>query len=133
MERIRDIGLKTWRNEIKNAIQVFHDDSNPRLKLLPGSAEKRRRFICSINTKLSQFENEYAKVKESIVLLELALWKKRMREYASEQNDGNILNQSMDRLGLDEEETSREKCRISCGSDIVIEHVLPYLVPITQR
>lgn len=27
MERVRDIGLKKWRNEITNAIQAFHDES----------------------------------------------------------------------------------------------------------
>lgn len=131
-ERVRDIGLRQWRNDITEAIQVFHDQSSPRSKMNLTQSMERSFFIQQIKAKLSQFEIDYAKVKESVVLLELALWKKRMSEYASDQNEGNNLNQSMDRLGLDEEETSREKCRISCGSDIVIEHVLPYLVPIQR-
>ena len=134
MDRVRAIGLKQWRNEITDAIGVFHDESNPWHDLSPNSYKRRRLFIQRIKAKLTKFEIEYAELKESILLLELALWKKRLSEYALEQqNEGNNLNQSMDRLGLDEEETTREKCRISCGSDIVIEHVLPYLVPITQR
>ena len=27
----------------------------------------------------------------------------------------------------------REQCRISCGADIVIEHMLPYLLPATDE
>ena len=26
----------------------------------------------------------------------------------------------------------REQCRVSCGADMVIEHVLPFLVPGTE-
>ena len=133
MKSVREIGLKQWRDEITDAIGAFHDLSKPKMKLTIKSCMKRRTFIQQIKTKIIEFEVAYIKLKESIVLLELALWKKRMSEYALEQNEeNNNLNQSMDRLGLDEEETSQEKCRISCGSDIVIEHVLPYLVPIQR-
>jgi len=132
MERVGAIGLRQWRNEITNAIQVFHDQSDPRSKINLTQSMERSYFVPQIKTKLSQYEIEYAKVKESVVLLELALWKKRMSEYVLEQSEGSNLNQSMGRLGLDEEESERQKCRISCGSDIVIEHVLPYLVPIQR-
>jgi len=87
-----------------------------------------------LNSKLGHYEREYQKLKENIVQLELALWKKRMTEDAEEEGVNNTeeLVQLMGGLGL-QEEGLREQCRIMSQSDIVILHVLPYLVPVQRK
>ena len=106
-------------------------------KLELGSCRKRRCFLSQVDTALLRFEHEYQTLKETIVQLELALWKKRISEHAEEEG-GNMeeLNQMMGGLGLQDvavEEGFREQCRITSQSDVVIEHVLPYLVPVQRN
>jgi len=137
MNRLSEIGLKQWRIDIMTFIELFDDDSNPRFKLELGSCRKRRCFLSQVDTALLRFEHEYQTLKETIVQLELALWKKRISEHAEEEG-GNMeeLNQMMGGLGLQDvavEEGFREQCRITSQSDVVIEHVLPYLVPVQRK
>ena len=117
----------------------MHDMSRPNQKLSRDSCKERNLFLSQVERKLSHFEREYQNLKETIVLLELALWKKRMTEYAEEEG-GNMdeLNQLLGGLGLQEvgvevEDGFRGQCRITSHSDIVIEHVLPYLVPVQRK
>ena len=70
-----------------------------------------------IKSKLNQYENDYNKLKEATSLIELALWK-------MELNDQSKKGRQNKKMKID-----REQYRISCGADIVIEHVLPYLLP----
>ena len=57
-----------------------------------------------------------------------------MTEDAEEEGVNNTeeLVQLMGGLGL-QEEGLREQCRIMSQSDIVILHVLPYLVPVQRK
>ena len=59
-------------------------------------------------------------------MLELALWKAKMNGSKSNNTRGRRKKMKIDEQGL------RNQCRISCGSDIVIQHVLPYLLPANQ-
>jgi len=86
---------------------------SPKLKRVP--------WLNSMDSKLIQFETEYHKMKEATSLLELALWKNKMIV-----NNGNKKRHKK-RVKI-EGSDYREKSRISCGADIVIEHVLPFLV-----
>ena len=74
-----------------------------------------------MNSKLTQFETEYTKLKEATILLELAMWKNKMCVINGNKKRHN-------KKAKMESFDYRENCRINCGSDIVIEHVLPYLV-----
>ena len=56
-------------------------------------------------------------------MLELALWKHKMND----QSRGEKQRRSKKKVKI-EESNIREHCRISCGADIVIQHMLPYLV-----
>ena len=46
---------------------------------------------------------------EVLSLLEMSIWKMKMEEEKATRGD------------------ARESCRISCGSNIVLEHVVPFL------
>ena len=55
-------------------------------------------------------------------MLELALWKMKLDELGKGENTMSNKKRKID--GSD----FRSRCRISCGADIVIQHVLPYLI-----
>ena len=56
----------------------------------------------------------YEQLKEATTLLELALWKSKIDEKSSDENDTNTV-------------INRDQYRICCGADIVVQHVLLYL------
>ena len=70
-------------------------------------------WLDRVRLKLVQYENEYNRLKEATIVLELALWKYKMEESDSKKRKRDF----------------REQSRISCRADIVIEHVLPFLMP----
>ena len=119
-KRIKELGLKEWRKIITNGIESIpdYDDSN-----------KRKASLDAIRSKLAMFETEYQNLKESTTIVELAFWKKRMNDVSNEKKEGCNVNKKMKIEAVD----AREQCRISCGADIVIEHMLPYLLPATDE
>lgn len=123
-KRVSYIGLKQWRNEITDFISSYHDyDISSYHEDDDEVDESRRRsFLANIERKLTQYEDEYHKLKEVTTILELALWKKKMDGHGQGEMRGNK------KMKLDTSDL-RSQCHISCGSDIVIEHVLPYLLP----
>ena len=105
-------------------IQTFDDGSDPGLKMSYESSIRRRNFITELLTKLAQSEIDYHNLKEACMILELVLWKKEMSDKSQDEQ------RSSKRTKLNENETSvREQYRIGCGADVVIEHVLPFLLP----
>ena len=75
----------------------------------------------AIHFKLITYEHAYPQLRESSFLLELALWKSKIDE-SNTQNAGQ-------NNGLDgDSAVVRGQCRISCGADIIIPNVLPYLI-----
>ena len=55
-----------------------------------------------------------------MLLIELALWKTKL-----DKPNGQIKGKKRRKV---EDSDLRNQCRISCGADIVIEHVLKYLI-----
>jgi len=95
---------------------------------IPGSycsRDKRFEFQIKVQMMLGQYETEYQSLKEATAVLELALWKNNISEAKSSDEWRRL------RLRKEEgaDEPYRSQCRISCGADIVIQHVLPYLLP----
>ena len=72
-----------------------------------------------VDAKLVQYETEYYNLKEATAILELVLWKHKMADFG---------NQGAKKRKVDESSV-REQYRVSCGADIVIQHVLLYLLP----
>ena len=106
--RINSIGIKVLRDNAIRAINKYHISSASRN---------------SINEMVKQFELQYKNLKETVSLLELCLWKKKIEESSSERSCNVQKKMKMDKSDL------RNYCRVSCGSGIVVEHVLPYLLP----
>eukprot|EP00984_Skeletonema_dohrnii_P023041 scaffold12161_cov81-Skeletonema_dohrnii-CCMP3373.AAC.2 len=109
--------LEGWKNDICREIvsikQILPtapagDDDD-----VGGKAEAIRTWIRSVLGKIIHYKAENQRyLKEAAITLEHALWKKRLSEINVPERD-------------DQEE--RAKCRVKCGSDIVIKNVLPFL------
>ena len=104
--RLDSIGVKQWRDDIISVIGNF----------------KYTTPLNRIEKKLSHYEDECHKLKEAIAMLELALWKNKI-------NAVRVRLVSRCNKKPRNELNAREQCRISSGADVVIEHVLPFLVP----
>ena len=118
-DRVDKIGLKQWRDDISDCIR----------KTLPTERNKksidfhsRRTFYTELEAKLDWYKDEYHKLKEATSILELALWKFKIDSHRSEERTRRNKKMRSDQAGV------RDQCRISSGADIVIEHVLPYLI-----
>ena len=113
-KRVKAIGVQYWRDELTNIKYT-----EPDLLTRDSRKQRRRVFRSEVEAKLVQYETEYYNLKEATTILELVLWKNKMMDFG---------NQGGKKLKADESNV-REHCRISCGADIVIQHVLQYLLP----
>ena len=109
--RVDAIGLKLWRDDMSKMMT----------KQIPLKQSKRV-WLSDAKSKLSYYEDEYQQLKEATTTLELALWKTKLDGLGK----GGIAmsNKKRKHDGSD----IRSRCRISSGADIVIQHVLSYLV-----
>jgi demethoxyubiquinone hydroxylase (CLK1/Coq7/Cat5 family) len=80
-------------------------------------------ILREIREKLTYFENEFPKLKEATTMLELAVWKMKMNEKSHQ----DMATQSQKKVKTDES-SIRQQCRITCGADVIIEYVLPFLI-----
>jgi hypothetical protein len=76
--------------------------------------------------KLEYYESEYRRLKEVTSLLELALWKMKINDGSKDLCE--TMGGGNKKIKRDGEEF-RLQCRISCGANIVIKNVWPYLLP----
>jgi hypothetical protein len=74
-----------------------------------------------IQAKVAHFEDEYPRLKEITSILELALWKSGMN--ASHLQKKTKTDKS----------SIRRQCRMTCGADVVINLVLPYLMTVAEE
>ena len=81
-------------------------------------------WLDSVKSKLAGYEAEYQCLKESTTLLELALWKMKIND-----NDNKNSYGQNKKLKIDES-NRRSQCRVGCGADVVIRHVISYLLPV---
>ena len=107
LSRVNSIGIRQFRTAIMNGA------------VLTTRVRCRRSFLAEVELELARYETEYARLKDATTILELALWKKQMSD---EDEEGRKRKHGESQIDL------RHQCRISCGADIVIDHVLPYLV-----
>ena len=77
----------------------------------------------SVMDKMDHYKAEHCRhVKEGITLLELALWKDKLLGGGEESfAEGRSKKAKVDA------ESARKESRITCGADIVIKNVLPFL------
>jgi hypothetical protein len=115
--RVEALAFKVWRDHITNMIHTAaykHDKDNSTI-------------LHEIQEKLAYFEDEYPKLKEATSMLELALWKNRL-VVNSHKMEANRCQKKM----RSDESDVRQQCRVTCGADIVITHVLQYLITVSE-
>ena len=121
--RIDAIGIKQWREdlilEIDKRMQIENETMKHIAKYaLSRELPRRNCWLFGFSTKLARYEARYEELKEATTLIELVLWKNKINEVRSTRDV-----ESRKKMKLD-----REQFRINCGADIIIAHVLHYLV-----
>jgi hypothetical protein len=111
--RVEALAFKVWRDHITTMIQTANFEYN-------GDNFGILRWI---RARIAHFEAEYYKLKEITTILELAVWKLRMNENISQEE----ATHHQKKMKTDES-SMRRQCRITCGADVVIQHVLQYLI-----
>jgi hypothetical protein len=111
--RVEALPFKVWRNCISNMIQTANYIWN----------QANSNILHRIRDKLVFFEDELPKLKEATTMLELALWKKRINDTNHQQK----MACSRKKIKIVESST-RQQDRVTCGADVVIGHVLPFLI-----
>ena len=112
-ERMKTLAFQVWRDHITNMICTANFQHN----------RDNSGIMREIRSKLDHFKDELPKLKEATSILELVLWKMKIDEKSHQDTP----NQSQKKIKTDES-SIRQQCRITCGADVFIGHVLPYLI-----
>ena len=112
-DHVEALEFRLWRNHIKNMIHTatfaMRGDNSV--------------ILHEIRSKLVHFEDELTKLKEVTTILELALWKMNM----SKNGHQDRATQSQKKMKVDDS-SIRSQNRVTCGADVVIGHMLPFLI-----
>jgi hypothetical protein len=116
-ERVEALAFKVWRDCIFHMIHTanFQWGENDNSIILQ-----------RIRAKVSHFEDELPKLKEITTILELALWKLRMLRMNENITPVEVTH-CKKKIKTDES-SIRQQCRVTCGADVIIGHVLPFLI-----
>ena len=113
--------MDSWRTEMTAEINRIN-------QVLPNTPTIRKtdeieQWMESVSDKMDHYKSEHCRyVKEGITLLELALWKaKLLGEKEEDATETKPKKAKVDGEG------ARKERRITCGADIVIKNVLPFL------
>jgi hypothetical protein len=112
-ESVDALVFKLWRDHITIMIRTANFNCNG----------DNLGVLRSIQEKLAYFEDEISKLNEITTILELALWTMKMNEKSHQE----IATHSQKKIKTVESST-RQQCRLTCGADVVIGHVLPFLI-----
>jgi hypothetical protein len=111
--RVKTLAFTLWRDHIITMIQTADFKWG----------NDNRSILHTIRNKLVHFEDELPKLKDVTTILELALWKMNM----SENGHQDRATQSQKKMKADDS-SIRNQNRVTCGADVVIGHVLPFLI-----
>jgi hypothetical protein len=112
-DSMKTLAFKLWRDHITSIIQTTNFQRNG----------DNRSILRSIREKLAHFEDELPKLKDVTTILELALWKMNMTKNGHQDR----ATQSQKKMKADDANV-RSQDRVTCGADVVIGHVLPFLI-----
>jgi hypothetical protein len=110
-EHVEALAFKVWRDCISNMIQTA-DFKRGRDNLV---------ILRELRDKIAHFEDELPKLKEATTIIEIALWKVRMNI------PKEVICHQQEKVRVDQSEFRRQ-CRVTCGADVVIRHMLPFLI-----
>jgi hypothetical protein len=120
---ISSLHMESWRNQMKEEIERIN-------QTLPDtqSAEKGaviNQWIESVLRRMEHYKEEHhVLVKEAMVLLELALWKAKLLDEEGRKCEAE---EKMSQKAKIDVNSAREEHRVTCGANIVITNVLPFL------
>jgi hypothetical protein len=80
-------------------------------------------ILREIRDKFTHFEDELYNLKQVTTILEIVLWKMKINNNSLEKNTTRYQKKIKS-----DESNIRQQCRVTCGADVVIGHVLPYLI-----
>ena len=112
-ERVEALAFKLWRDHITNMIQTADYKWSMDNSII----------LRAIREKLAYFEDELPKLKEATTILELALWKTRLDESVHKRETTHRLKKVKPDVS-----DIRRQCQVTCGADIIIRLVLPFLI-----
>ncbi len=119
---ISSLHMESWRNEMLEEIDRINQ-TLPNIRIEKAGAIKK--WITRVFGRVEHYKGEHkALLKEAMTLLELALWKAKLLNEASEKkcSVGVVVKKAR----VDAEATRKEH-RVTCGASIVIKNVLPFL------
>ena len=116
-DRVEQLGLERWRAAIRDEVDRLPDRGNMRNTELKG-----------IKLKLAFAEYTYDQLKEATFILELALWKAKIDECNSLVGKKRSSNRLSNKRMRVDKEGFVHQCRISCGAEVIIRNVLPFLI-----
>jgi hypothetical protein len=117
-DRVQALAFSVWRDYMTYMIQTSN------FKFSGNNWNNSNSVILhGIKDKLVHFEEELPKLKQVTTILELALWKMKINEKSHQDMATNCQKKiKADDLSI------RSQYRVACGANVVISHVLPYLL-----
>jgi hypothetical protein len=124
LKTISSLHLGSWRNEMLEEI----DGINQTLQNTQSSETTRliQQWLIRVLGRMEHYKTEHQTLlKEAMTLLELALWKAKLLNEGGEEKKCKV-NVVAKKANIDAE-AARKDHRVTCGANIVIKNVLPFL------
>ena len=122
-QTISSLHLESWRDEMLEKI----DRINLILPEIPyNKTAAIQRWIRSVLDRMEHYKTEHkVLVKEAMALLELVLWKTKLLNEEGMQRKTE--EEKKPKKAKIDKESTRKEHRVTCGANIVIKNVLPFL------
>jgi hypothetical protein len=120
---ISSLHLESWRGEMMEEIDRINQTL---LETARNKTPAIQRWIRSVLEKMEYYKVEHnVLVKEAMALLELALWKAKLID---DEGKCNLKEEGKkSKKAKIDKESARKEHRVTCGANIVIKNVLPFL------
>ena len=122
-ETISSLHLDSWKDDVREEIKSIN-------QTLPDTLTVEmtpiiRQWIRSVLRDTEHYKVEHkVLVKEAMTLLELALWKAKLLDEEGRKCEAE---KKMSQRAKIDKESTRNEHRVTCGANIVIKNVLPFL------
>ena len=112
--------MESWRSEM--IAEIYRINEVLPVTQTSGKSGVMKHWMDAVLDKMDHYKAEhYRYIKEAINLLELALWKAKLDEKEDTFAEGRKKKAKVDA------DSARRERRVTCGADIVIKNVLPFL------
>jgi hypothetical protein len=119
-KRLSHLGKEDWRSNVLKEIERMPGSQG----LLSYYWNVRKRHIDHVHCKLEKYE-----LVEATTLLEMAVWKANMHRSSS----ANLVKGDyQENAEIDDAGKYRKECYITCGADIILVNIMPFLIGETQ-